>query len=49
MLQRAVAVANNGEQSLAIFGRDDDTDGLGHATRFARPAANVNLMKASVH
>ena len=49
MLQRAVAVADNGEQSLAIFGRDDDADGLGHAARLARPAANVNLMKASVH
>jgi hypothetical protein len=49
MLQRTVAVADNGEQALAIFGRDEDTDSLGHAARFARPAPNVNLMKASVH
>ena len=44
MLQRTVAVADNGEQSLAIFGRDDDIDGLGHAARFAHPAPDVNLM-----
>jgi hypothetical protein len=49
MLQRAVAVADNGEQPLAIFGRDDDIDALGHAARFAHPAPNVNLMKVSVH
>lgn len=49
MLQRAIAVADNGEQSLAIFHRDDDIDSLGHATRFACLAKNVNLMKASMH
>lgn len=49
MLHRTVAVADNGEQSLAIFQRDEDTDGLGHATTFACPAKNVNLMKASMH
>ena len=49
MLQWAIAVADNGEQSLAISHRDDDIDSLGHATRFACPAKNVNLMKASIH
>jgi hypothetical protein len=49
MLERTVAVANNGGQSLEIFGRDDDIDGLGHAARFAHPRPNVNLVKASVH
>jgi hypothetical protein len=33
MLQRTVAVANNGEQSLAIFDRDDDIDGCGRGRR----------------
>ena len=44
MLERAIAIADDGEQTLAIFGRDDDADGLGHAAKLAHPAANVNPM-----
>ena len=49
MLERAAAVRDDGEQTLAIFGRNNDIDGLGHVARLAYPAAPVNPMSASVH
>ena len=49
MFVRTIAIADNGEQTLAIFSRRKDTDGLSHAARLAHPSAHVNHMIVSVH
>ena len=49
MFERATTVAGDGEQTLAIFGGEDDVDSLGHAARLAHTATIVNPMSASVH
>ena len=49
MFERTITVAGNGEQTLAIFGCDDNIDSLGHAARLAHPANYVNPLSASVH
>ena len=49
MLLRAVAISDDGGQVRAVFGSDDDADGLCHAPRIVwiRPA--VNPLIGSVH
>jgi hypothetical protein len=50
MLSRAVAVGDNGEQTLTIRrGQGKDVDSLSHCDRLAHPAFRVNLPIASVH
>jgi hypothetical protein len=49
VLLRAVPIADDGGQSLAVLGSNDDADGLCHARRFAWPARFVNLLITSVH
>ena len=49
MFERTITVAGNGEQTLAIFGSNDNIDSLGHAARLAHPAKYVNPLSASVH
>ena len=49
VLQRTAAIADDRCQSLAVVGSKDHTDGLGHASRIARPNDFVNPMIASVH
>jgi hypothetical protein len=49
MFLRTIAVADDGGQSLAILGVDDDTDGLCHAPRFAWITAALNPLFGSEH
>ena len=49
MLEPTTAIAGDGEQALAIFGREKDVDGLGHKARLAHAEPFVNPMSASVH
>jgi hypothetical protein len=49
MFERAIAIRDDGQQTLAIFGGRKDTDGLSHARRLAHPPASVNHPTASVH
>jgi hypothetical protein len=49
MFERTITVAGNGEQTLAIFGSNDNIDSLGHAARLAHPAKFVNPLSASVY
>jgi hypothetical protein len=37
MFEWAIAIRDNGQQTLAIFGGRKDTDGLSHAHRLAFP------------
>ncbi len=49
MFERTVAVGDDRQQALAIFGGRKDANGLGHAHRFAHPSALVNRAFVSVH
>jgi hypothetical protein len=49
MFERAIAIRRDGQQTLTIFGRRNDTDGLSHAHRLAHPHEFVNHPSASVH
>ena len=49
MFERAIAIRDDGQQTLAIFGGRKDTDGLSHARRLAHPPASVNYPTVSVH
>jgi hypothetical protein len=47
--QRAIAIRDDRQQMLAIFGGRKDTDGLSHAHRLAHPLPSVNHPTVSVH
>jgi hypothetical protein len=49
MLERAITIRDDGQQTLTIFGGRKDTDGLSHARRLAHPPEFVNHPTASVH
>jgi hypothetical protein len=49
MFEWAVAIRDDGQQTLTIFGGRKDTDGLSHAHRLARPPEFVNHPSVSVH
>ena len=49
MFERAIAIRDDGQQTLTIFGGRKDTDGLSHAHRLAHPPASVNHPTVSVH
>jgi hypothetical protein len=49
MLERAIAIGDDRQQALAIFGGRKDADGLCHADRLAHPSALVNPRTVSVH
>jgi hypothetical protein len=49
MFERAIAIRNDGQQTLTIFTGRKDTDGLSHAQRLAHPAEFVNHPSVSVH
>ena len=49
MFERAIAIRDDGQQTLAIFGRWKDTDGLSHPDRPAHPPDLVNHPSVSVH
>jgi hypothetical protein len=49
MFERAIAIRDDGQQTLAIFGGWKDTDRLSHGHRLAHPLASVNHPTVSVH
>jgi len=49
MFERAIAIRDDGQQTLTIFGGRKDTDGLSHAHRLAHPHEFMNHPTASVH
>ncbi len=49
MLERAVAVPNDGGQPRAVLRADDDADCLGHKPRLAHRRPAVNPLSASMH
>jgi hypothetical protein len=49
MLERAIAIGDDRQQALAIFGGRKDADGLRHTDRLAHPPAAVNPMTVSEH
>ena len=49
VLLQTVAIADDGGQSRAVLGSDDDAHGLCHAASFAWPAGFVDPLIASVH
>ena len=49
MFERAIAIRDDGQQTLAIFGGRKDTDGLSHTHRIAHLPASVNHPTVSVH
>ena len=49
MLERAIAVGNDRQQALAIFGGRNAVASLGHAAKLAQTAELVNPMTATVH
>jgi hypothetical protein len=49
MLERAIAIRDNGDQTFAILVGRKDADGLCHADRLAYPSAPVNPQTESVH
>ena len=49
MFERAIAIRDDGQQTLAIFGGRKDTDGLSHTHRIAHPPTSVNYPTVSVH
>jgi hypothetical protein len=49
LLERTIAVADDGGQSLAVLGIDDNADCLGHGSRIARSAVSWDPLFASVH
>jgi hypothetical protein len=49
MLEWAITIRDDGQQTLTIFGGRNDTDGLSHARRLAHPPEFVNHPTASVH
>ena len=49
MFERAIAIRHDGQQTLTIFGRRKDTDGLNHAHRLTHPHEFANHPSVSVH
>jgi hypothetical protein len=49
MFEWAIAIRDNGQQTLTIFAGRKDTDGLSHAHRLADPPEFVNHPSVSVH
>ena len=49
MFERAIAIRDDGQQTLAIFGGRKDTDGLSHAHKLAHPPEFMNHPSVSVH
>ena len=49
MFKWAIAIRDNGQQTLAIFAGRKDTDGLSHAHKLAHPPQFVNHPSVSVH
>ena len=49
MLLQAIAISDDSGQARAVFGGEDDADGLSHAQRIACFAKFVNPKFASVH
>ena len=49
MFEWAIAIRDNGQQMLTIFGGRKDTDGLSHDHRLAYPPEFVNHPSVSVH
>jgi hypothetical protein len=48
MLLRAIAITDDGGQTLAVFGPDEDAYGLNHASIVARLSLPVNPPFASI-
>lgn len=48
MVERTISIADDGEQTLATFGRDNDADCLGQTARFTHLAQRVSPMSASL-
>jgi hypothetical protein len=49
MFERTIAIRDDGQQTLTIFGGRKDTDGLSHTHRLAHPNEFVNHPSVSVH
>ena len=49
MFERAIAIRDDGQQTLTIFGGRKDTDGLSHTHRIAHLPTSVNYPTVSVH
>ena len=49
VLEEAIAVADNRDQSRAIFSRNNHRNRLAHVPSFAQPGRSVNPMIGSVH
>ena len=49
MFERAIAIRDDGQQTLTIFGGRKDTDGLSHTHRIAHLPTSVNHPTVSVH
>ena len=49
MFERAIAIRDDGQQTLTIFGGRKDTDGLSHTHRIANLPTSVKHPTVSVH